>query len=75
MEMVRAGYVARHSQPVTRCACQSPVCPQEHGPTWSSAADPGVIGLAVGVRRVVVMPVPRLRRRFSFAWPSRPRHG
>jgi hypothetical protein len=26
-----------------------------------------MIGLAVGVRRVVVMPIPRLRPRFSFA--------
>ncbi len=67
MEMVRAGHGTGQSPPLTRCACQSPVCPQEHGPEWSASADPGMIGLAVGVRRVVVMPIPRLRPRFSFA--------
>src|SRR4051812_48607228 len=74
MEMVRAGHPARQLQALPRCACQSPVCPQEHGPTWSVAGDAGLIGLAVGVRRVVVLPVPRLRRRFSLAWPGRLRH-
>ena len=72
MEMVRAGPAPGYQQPMTRCACQSPVCPEEHGSVWSTSADAGLIGLAVGVRRVVTMPVPRLRRRFTFGL-SRPR--
>jgi hypothetical protein len=30
-----------------------------------------MVGLAVGVRRVVTMPVPRLRRRFTLPVPNR----
>jgi hypothetical protein len=69
MDMVRAGHGPGFGRPITACACQSPVCPEDHGPTWTPSADSSVIGLAVGVRRVVTMPVPRLRRRFSLGWP------
>ena len=54
------------------CACESPVCPMDHpGDLAARRPDPGMIGLAVGVRRVVVLPVPRLRRRIAPSLPRR----
>lgn len=61
MSVVRASGMAGGPPTAGPCACQSPVCPMEHSGE-PFAPDQGVIGLAVGVRRVVVMPVPRLRR-------------
>jgi len=69
MVMTHAEGAMRPVGPVTACPCQSPVCPEEHGPDWMASPDPSVIGLAVGMRRAVTMPVPRLRRRMSFGWP------
>ncbi len=69
MAFVRTDHVPEAVPPLTTCACQSPVCPEDHGPGWTASADPSLIGLAVGVRRVVSLPVPRARRRFALAWP------
>jgi len=54
---------------VELCACASPVCPLDHRDERVPASDPSMIGWAVGVRRVVVLPVPRLHRRFSLSLP------
>ena len=54
---------------VELCACASPVCPLDHREDRAPTSDPSLIGWAVGVRRVVVLPVPRLHRRFSLSLP------
>ena len=59
--MVRAAGSGGWPSPAGPCACQSPVCPLDHLGD-AVMPDAGMIGMAVGVRRAVVLPVPRLRR-------------